>query len=232
MYIANATGCSSIWGNSSPSTPYTVNAKGQGPAWSNSLFEDNAEFGYGMLLAQRAIRDGLKAKVEDVVANGTNEDVKAAGQEWLDTFAVGATNGAATDKLVAALEACGCDKAKEILAQKDFLAKKSQWIFGGDGWAYDIGFGGVDHVLASGRDINVMVFDTEVYSNTGGQSSKSTPTGAIAQFAAGGKETKKKDMASIAMSYGYVYVAQISMGADFNQTVKAIAEAEAYPDHL
>ena len=229
MYLANATGCSSIWGNSSPSTPYTVNAKGQGPAWSNSLFEDNAEFGYGMFLAQKAIRDGLKAKVEDVVANGTNEEVKAAGQEWLDTFSVGATNGAATDKLIAALEACGCDKAKEILAQKNFLAKKSQWIFGGDGWAYDIGFGGVDHVLASGRDINVMVFDTEVYSNTGGQSSKSTPTGAIAQFAAGGKEVKKKDMASIAMSYGYVYVAQISMGADFNQTVKAIAEAEAYP---
>ena len=229
MYIANATGCSSIWGNSSPSTPYTTNAKGQGPAWSNSLFEDNAEFGYGMLLAQRAIRGGLKEKIEDLVANGTNEDVKAAGQEWLDTYAVGATNGAATEKLVAALEACGCDKANEILAQKDFLSKKSQWIFGGDGWAYDIGFGGVDHVLASGRDINVMVFDTEVYSNTGGQSSKSTPTGSIAQFAAGGKETKKKDMASIAMSYGYVYVAQISMGADFNQTVKAIAEAEAYP---
>ena len=229
MYIANATGCSSIWGNSSPSTPYTVNAKGQGPAWSNSLFEDNAEFGYGMLLAQKAIRDGLKEKVEDLVANAENEDVKAAGQEWLDTFSVGATNGTATDKLVAALEACGCEKAQEILAQKDFLSKKSQWIFGGDGWAYDIGFGGVDHVLASGRDINVMVFDTEVYSNTGGQSSKSTPTGAIAQFAAGGKEVKKKDMASIAMSYGYVYVAQISMGADFNQTVKAIAEAEAYP---
>ena len=229
MYIANATGCSSIWGNSSPSTPYTVNAKGQGPAWSNSLFEDNAEFGYGMLLAQRAIRDGLKAKVEDVVANGTNEDVKAAGQEWLDTFSVGATNGAATDKLVAALEACGCDKAKEILAQKDFLAKKSQWIFGGDGWAYDIGFGGVDHVLASGKDINVMVFDTEVYSNTGGQSSKSTPTGAVAQFAAGGKETGKKDLPGIAMSYGYVYVAHINMGGDMQQTVKAIAEAEAYP---
>lgn len=229
MYIANATGCSSIWGNSSPSTPYTTNAKGQGPAWSNSLFEDNAEFGYGMLLAQRAIRDGLKAKVEAVVADGKDEAVKEAGQEWLDTFAVGATNGVATDKLIAALEACGCDAAKEILAQKDYLSKKSQWIFGGDGWAYDIGFGGVDHVLASGRDINVMVFDTEVYSNTGGQSSKSTPTGAIAQFAAGGKETKKKDMASIAMSYGYVYVAQISMGADFNQTVKAIAEAEAYP---
>ncbi|HIZ21690.1 MAG TPA: pyruvate:ferredoxin (flavodoxin) oxidoreductase [Candidatus Blautia faecigallinarum] len=229
MYIANATGCSSIWGNSSPSTPYTVNAKGQGPAWSNSLFEDNAEFGYGMLLAQNAIRGGLKEKVEDLVANGENEDVKAAGQEWLDTYGCGATNGTATDKLIAALEACGCDKAKEILAQKDFLAKKSQWVFGGDGWAYDIGFGGVDHVLASGKDINVMVFDTEVYSNTGGQSSKATPTGAIAQFAAGGKEVKKKDLASIAMSYGYVYVAQISMGADFNQAIKAIAEAEAYP---
>ncbi|MCI5995718.1 MAG: pyruvate:ferredoxin (flavodoxin) oxidoreductase [Blautia sp.] len=229
MYIANATGCSSIWGNSSPSTPYTVNAKGQGPAWGNSLFEDNAEFGYGMLLAQKALRNGLKAKVEDVVANGTNEDVKAAGQEWLDTFNSGVANGPATDKLVAALEACGCEKAQEILKDKDFLAKKSQWIFGGDGWAYDIGFGGVDHVLASGQDINIMVFDTEVYSNTGGQSSKSTPTGAVAQFAAGGKEVKKKDMASIAMSYGYVYVAQISMGADFNQTVKAIAEAEAYP---
>ena len=229
MYIANATGCSSIWGNSSPSSPYTVNAKGQGPAWGNSLFEDNAEFGYGMLLAQKALRDGLKAKVEDVVANGENEAVKAAGQEWLDTFSSGILNGPATDKLVAALEACGCEKAQAILKDKDFLAKKSQWVFGGDGWAYDIGFGGVDHVLASGQDINVMVFDTEVYSNTGGQSSKSTPTGAVAQFAAGGKEVKKKDMASIAMSYGYVYVAQISMGADFNQTVKAIAEAEAYP---
>ena len=229
MYIANATGCSSIWGNSSPSTPYTANAKGQGPAWANSLFEDAAEFGYGMLLAQNAIRGGLKAKVEDVVANGTNEDVKAAGQEWLDTYGCGVSNGAATDKLVAALEACGCEKAQEILAQKDFLAKKSQWIFGGDGWAYDIGFGGVDHVLASGKDINIMVFDTEVYSNTGGQSSKATKTGAIAQFAAGGKEVKKKDLASIAMSYGYVYVAQIAMGADFNQTVKAISEAEAYP---
>ncbi|MCI7813162.1 MAG: pyruvate:ferredoxin (flavodoxin) oxidoreductase [Robinsoniella sp.] len=229
MYIANATGCSSIWGNSSPSTPYTVNAKGQGPAWSNSLFEDNAEFGYGMLLAQKAIRNGLKAKVEDVVANGTNEEVKAAGQAWLDTFNCGATNGAATDKLIAALEACGCEKAQDILKSKDYLAKKSQWIFGGDGWAYDIGFGGVDHVLASGQDINIMVFDTEVYSNTGGQSSKATPTGAIAQFAAARKEVKKKDLASIAMSYGYVYVAQIAMGADYNQTVKAISEAEAYP---
>ena len=231
MYIANATGCSSIWGNSSPSTPYTVNPQGRGPAWSNSLFEDNAEFGYGMLLAQNTIRERLKASVEKLVENGANDDVKAAAQEYLDTFSVGATNGTATDKLVKALEDCdcGCAERAELLKNKDFLAKKSQWIFGGDGWAYDIGFGGVDHVLASGRDINVMVFDTEVYSNTGGQSSKSTPTGAIAQFAAGGKETKKKDMASIAMSYGYVYVAQISMGADFNQTVKAIAEAEAYP---
>ncbi len=229
MYIANATGCSSIWANSSPSTPYTANAKGQGPAWSNSLFEDAAEFGYGMSLAQKALRDGLKAKVEDIAANSENEDCKAAAKEWLDTFSCGATNGAATDKLVAALEACGCEKAQAILKDKDFLAKKSQWIFGGDGWAYDIGFGGVDHVLASGRDINIMVFDTEVYSNTGGQSSKATPVGAIAQFAAAGKEVKKKDLASIAMSYGYVYVAQIAMGADYNQCVKAIAEAEAYP---
>ena len=229
MYIANATGCSSIWGNSSPSTPYTANAKGQGPAWSNSLFEDAAEFGYGMVLAQKALRDGLKVKVEDIAANSENEACKAAAQEWLDTFSCGATNGAATDKLVAALEACGCDRAQEILKDKDFLAKKSQWIFGGDGWAYDIGFGGVDHVLASGKDINIMVSDTEVYSNTGGQSSKATPVGAIAQFAAAGKEVKKKDLASIAMSYGYVYVAQIAMGADYNQCVKAIAEAEAYP---
>ncbi len=228
MYIANATGCSSIWGNSSPSTPYTVNQKGHGPAWSNSLFEDAAEFGYGMILAQRAIREGLKAKVEALMEKA-GDDVKAAAQEWLDTYSVGATNGGATDKLVAALEACGCEAGKEILKDKDFLAKKSQWIFGGDGWAYDIGFGGVDHVLASGQDVNVMVFDTEVYSNTGGQSSKATPTGAIAQFAAAGKEVKKKDLASIAMSYGYVYVAQIAMGADFNQCVKAIAEAEAYP---
>ena len=229
MYIANATGCSSIWGNSSPSTPYTVNEKGQGPAWSNSLFEDNAEFGYGMLLAQNAIRDGLKAKVEALVAGDAPADVKEAGQAWLDTYAVGATNGTATEKLIAALEACGCDKAQDILKNKDYLGKKSQWIFGGDGWAYDIGFGGVDHVLASGKDINIMVFDTEVYSNTGGQASKSTQPGAVAQFAAGGKEVKKKDMASIAMSYGYVYVAQIAMGADYNQTVKALAEAEAYP---
>ena len=231
MYIANATGCSSIWGNSSPSTPYTVTPEGKGPAWANSLFEDNAEFGYGMLLAQKAMRSGLRAKVEEIVANGDNAAVVEAGKEWLETFDCGVTNGTATDKFVAALEACdcGCERRAYLLKNKDFLAKKSQWIFGGDGWAYDIGFGGVDHVLASGQDINIMVFDTEVYSNTGGQASKATKTGATAQFAAGGKEIKKKDLASIAMSYGYVYVAQIAMGADFNQTVKAIAEAEAYP---
>ena len=231
MYIANATGCSSIWGNSSPSTPYTVTPEGKGPAWSNSLFEDNAEFGYGMLLAQNTIRDRLKAKVEKIAENATDEAVKAAAAEYLETYTVGATNGTATDKLVAALEAfdCDCEERAEVLKNKDFLAKKSQWIFGGDGWAYDIGYGGVDHVLASKKDINIMVFDTEVYSNTGGQSSKATKTGATAQFAAGGKETKKKDLAGMAMTYGYVYVAQIAMGADFNQTVKAIAEAEAYP---
>ncbi|MBS6092194.1 MAG: pyruvate:ferredoxin (flavodoxin) oxidoreductase [Enterocloster bolteae] len=230
MYIANATGCSSIWGNSSPSTPYTVNAKGQGPAWDNSLFEDNAEFGYGMLLAQNAIRDGLKAKVESVMANEkVTDEMKAACKEWLDTFGIGALNGTATDKLVAVLDGVDCDVCRDIVKNKDFLAKKSQWVFGGDGWAYDIGFGGVDHVLASGKDINIMVYDTEVYSNTGGQSSKATKTGAVAQFAAGGKDVKKKDLASIAMSYGYVYVAQICMGADMAQTVKAIAEAEAYP---
>ena len=229
MYIANATGCSSIWGNSSPSTPYTADKRGRGPAWDNSLFEDNAEFGYGMLLAQNAIRDRLKERVTAIVESGADAAVSAAGQEWLDTFAVGAANGAATDKLVEALEACGSDAAKEILNEKDYLSKKSQWIFGGDGWAYDIGYGGLDHVLASNQDINVFVFDTEVYSNTGGQSSKSTQPGAVAQFAAAGKTLKKKDLAGMAMSYGYVYVAQIAMGADYNQAVKAIAEAEAYP---
>ena len=229
MYISNATGCSSIWGNSSPSTPYTVNAKGQGPAWDNSLFEDNAEFGYGMLLANRAIREGLKEKVEALCAATADEKLQAACKEWLDTFNVGATNGKATDALVEALQGNDSEEAAYILSQKDFLNKKSQWVFGGDGWAYDIGFGGVDHVLASGKDINIMVFDTEVYSNTGGQSSKSTKTGAVAQFAAGGKDVKKKDLAGIAMTYGYVYVAQICMGADMNQAVKALAEAEAYP---
>jgi len=228
MYIANATGCSSIWGGSAPSTPYTFNKRGQGPAWSNSLFEDNAEFGYGMYLATQTLRTRVAEKVKALGEKAENADVKAAIAEYFDTYNNGSLNGAATDKLVAALEACGCDDAKAILADKDFLSKKSQWIFGGDGWAYDIGFGGLDHVLASGKNVNVLVFDTEVYSNTGGQASKSTPTGAIAQFAAAGKAVKKKDLAGIAMSYGYVYVAHVAMGANMNQCIKAFAEAEAY----
>ncbi len=229
-YIANATGCSSIWGNSSPSTPYTVNKKGQGPAWSNSLFEDNAEFGLGMELAQSALRDGLKAKLEALLEKAEKEEVKAAIQKYLDTYQDGSLNGEATAELIAALTACNCDcdTVKAILKNQDFLAKKSQWILGGDGWAYDIGFGGVDHALASGRDVNVLVFDTEVYSNTGGQASKATNVGAVAQFAAGGKDVKQKDLAAIAMSYGYVYVAQVAMGADYNQTIKAFVEAESY----
>ena len=229
MYIANATGCSSIWGNSSPSTPYTTNAQGRGPAWSNSLFEDNAEFGYGMFLANRAIRDGLKLKVERLLEASVSPELNAACQEYLDTFLQSSTNTKASDELIELLKGVDNEDAKALLNDAPLLSKKSQWIFGGDGWAYDIGFGGLDHVLASGQDINVFVFDTEVYSNTGGQSSKSTNTGAVAQFAASGKEVKKKDLASIAMSYGYVYVAQVAMGADYNQTLKAILEAEAYP---
>ena len=230
MYIANATGCSSIWAGSAPSTPYTVNKQGKGPAWANSLFEDNAEYGYGMFLAQNALRSALIERLNKMYETASNEDVKAAIKNYLDTAEDGNANGPATDALVAALEACSCtgeDKAY-ILNNKDFLAKKSVWILGGDGWAYDIGFGGLDHVIASGEDVNILVFDTEVYSNTGGQSSKSTPTGAVAQFAASGKEVKKKDLAAIAMSYGYVYVAQVAMGADYNQCIKAFAEAEAY----
>ncbi len=228
MYISNATGCSSIWGGPAATSPYTVNEKGHGPAWANSLFEDNAEHGFGMYLGQKALREQLIAKVKDIVENGCNEAVKAAGQKYLDTVNDGKANQAATDELVAALEACGCDKAKEILSQKEYLSKKSVWIFGGDGWAYDIGFGGVDHVLASGEDVNIMVFDTEVYSNTGGQASKASQIGQVAQFAAAGKAIAKKSLAEIAMSYGYIYVAQIAMGADMNQTIKALAEAEAY----
>ena len=227
--VANATGCSSIYSGSVPSTPYTKNEKGHGPAWANSLFEDNAEHGFGMYLGQKAVRDQLIEKVRDVVENGSNEAVKAAGQKYLDTVNDGKANQAASEELIAALEACGCDKAKEILSQKEYLSKKSIWIFGGDGWAYDIGFGGVDHVLASGEDVNIMVFDTEVYSNTGGQASKASQIGQVAQFAAAGKAIAKKSLAEIAMSYGYIYVAQIAMGADMNQTIKAIAEAEAYP---
>ncbi len=229
MFIANATGCSSIWGNSNPSTPYTINAKGQGPAWSNSLFEDAAEFGYGMLLGHTAIRDRLKAELTELKEGAENAELSAAIDSWLETYNSSLLNAPETDKLVECLKKDGSLKAAEILKEKDYLNKKSQWIFGGDGWAYDIGFGGLDHVIASNRDVNIFVFDTEVYSNTGGQSSKATPTGAIAQFAAAGKEVKKKDLAEIAMSYGYVYTAQISMGADYNQCVKAIAEAEAYP---
>jgi pyruvate-ferredoxin/flavodoxin oxidoreductase len=230
MYISNATGCSSIWGGSAPSTPYTVNKKGKGPAWANSLFEDNAEYGYGMALAQKALRNRLITSVENLSNVVENSDVKAALNQYLATKDNGTLNGAASDELIAALENCECDNEDRtnILTNKDFLSKKSQWIFGGDGWAYDIGFGGLDHVIASGEDVNILVFDTEVYSNTGGQSSKATPTGAIAQFAAAGKEVKKKDLAAIAMSYGYVYVAQISQGADYNQCVKAFMEAESY----
>ena len=228
MLIANATGCSSIWAGSSPSTPYTVNKAGKGPAWGNSLFEDNAEFGFGMKLAQDANRAALKNKLDEILASTDNADVKAAIDEYYATYEDGEANAKATDKLVAALEACGCDKAQEILKEKEFLSKKSQWIFGGDGWAYDIGYGGLDHVLAANKDVNVFVFDTEVYSNTGGQASKSTNLGAIAQFAAAGKDVKKKDLAAIAMSYGYIYVAQVAMGADMNQCVKAIQEAESY----
>ena len=229
MYISNATGCSSIWGGPAATSPYTVNEKGHGPAWANSLFEDNAEHGFGMYLGQKVIRERLIEKVRDVVENGSNEAVKVAGQKYLDTVNNGKENQAATEELIAALEACGCDKAKEILSQKEYLSKKSVWVFGGDGRAYDIGFGGVDHVLASGEDINIMVFDTEVYSNTGGQASKASQIGQVAQFAAAGKSIAKKSLAEIAMSYGYIYVAQIAMGADMNQTIKAIAEAEAYP---
>ncbi len=226
MYVANATGCSSIWGNSSPSTPYTVNKEGHGPAWDNSLFEDNAEFGFGMHLAQKTLRSNLKDQIAKIAEN--DADVKAAADKWIETYDSTALNTEATKPLVAALEKNGSEEAKAVLANKDFLAKKSQWIFGGDGWSYDIGFGGLDHVLASGEDVNVFVFNTEVYSNTGGQSSKATPTGAVAQFAAGGKEIKQKDLAAIAMSYGYVYVAQVAMGANMNQLVKVLAEAEAY----
>ena len=234
MYISNATGCSSIWGNPAATSPYTVNINSKkGPAWSNSLFEDNAEHGLGMEVGQRYLRDQAIELVKEIAASDkATAEFKAAADKFLETKDDTKANVEPTTALIAELEkaaAAGCEKSKEVLAKKDYLGKKSVWIFGGDGWAYDIGFNGVDHVLASGKDINIMVFNTEVYSNTGGQSSKATPTGAVAQFAAGGKETKKKDMASIAMSYGYVYVAQIAMGADYNQAVKAIAEAEAYP---
>ena len=232
MYVANATGCSSIWGGSAPSMPYTVNSKGRGPAWANSLFEDNAEFGLGMFSAVKQMRNGLKDKLETL--KGIDASVAGVVDKWVETMEDGENSRAASDALIDALTSyAGTDaEAKNIvsyvLENKDQLAKKSQWIFGGDGWAYDIGYGGLDHVLASGEDVNVLVFDTEVYSNTGGQSSKATPTGAVAQFAASGKRVKKKDLGMMAMSYGYVYVAQVAMGADKNQLVKALVEAEKY----
>ncbi len=233
MYISNATGCSSIWGGSAPATPYTVNKEsGKGPAWGNSLFEDNAEHGLGIYLGQKSIRERLIRKIEEMATSDkASAEFKAAAENFIATKEDGKANGAATDALIVELKkaaAQGCPTAPEVLAEKDYLAKKSVWIFGGDGWAYDIGFGGLDHVLASGEDVNVMVFDTEVYSNTGGQASKASNIGQVAQFAAAGKAIGKKDLAAIAMSYGYVYVAQIAMGADMNQTLKALAEAEAY----
>ena len=233
MYISNATGCSSIWGGPAATSPYTVNAEGHGPAWANSLFEDNAEHGLGMYYGQEALRERLISKLEEMAGSEkASDDFKNAVNTFMDTKDNGAANAEPTKALIAELEkaaAAGCPDAPEVLAHKEYLAKKSVWIFGGDGWAYDIGFGGLDHVLASGKDVNVMVFDTEVYSNTGGQASKATNIGAVAQFAASGKTTKKKSLAEIAMSYGYVYVAQVAMGANMAQTLKAIAEAEAYP---
>ena len=233
MYISNATGCSSIWGGPAATSPYTVDANGHGPAWANSLFEDNAEHGLGMYYGQEALRERLISKLE-VMAGSENatDSFKNAVNSFMDTKDNGAANAEPAKALVAELEkgaAAGCPDCKDVLAHKEYLAKKSVWIFGGDGWAYDIGFGGLDHVLASGEDINVLVLDTEVYSNTGGQSSKSTPAAAIAKFAAAGKKTKKKDLGMIAVSYGYIYVAQIALGADMNQAVKAIHEAESYP---
>ncbi len=229
MYISNATGCSSIWGGPGATSPYCTNKEGHGPAWSNSLFEDNAEHGLGMYTAQDVIRKSLAAKVAAVMGNTSDEARKAICQDYLDTMDDGVANQAATKALIENFEACQCcQNVKDVLAQKEYLNKKSVWIFGGDGWAYDIGFGGVDHVLASGADVNIFVFDTEVYSNTGGQASKASNIGQVAQFAAAGKEIKKKSLAEIAMSYGYVYVAQVAMGANPAQTIKAIAEAEAY----
>ncbi len=233
MFIANATGCSSIWGGSAPATPYTVNKDGHGPAWANSLFEDNAEYGYGMALGQKAVRDRIAEYVEKIEASTeASAELKDACAKYLETRQDSTANKEPAKALIAELEKVSggevADLAKEVLANKEYVAKKSMWIFGGDGWAYDIGFGGLDHVMASGENVNILVFDTEVYSNTGGQASKSTPTGSVAQFAAAGKVMKKKDLPAIAMSYGYVYVAHVAMGADYNQCIKAISEAESY----
>ncbi|MEG0970993.1 MAG: thiamine pyrophosphate-dependent enzyme, partial [Acidaminococcaceae bacterium] len=231
MMIANATGCTSIWGASAPSMPYTKNCAGHGPSWANSLFEDNAEYGLGMFLGVQQSRERLADMLREALAAGVSSALAALMEDWLTNLNNGAGTRDRANALLALLatEKAGNTLLENIYAQSKFFVKRSHWIFGGDGWAYDIGYGGLDHVLASGEDVNVLVFDTEVYSNTGGQSSKSTPTAAIAKFAASGKKTKKKDLGMMAMSYGYVYVAQISMGADKNQTLKALAEAEAYP---
>ena len=228
MMVANATGCSSIWGGSAPATPYTVNHNGHGPAWANSLFEDNAEYGLGMFLGVQAIRDRVAENVKVALESDLSDETKAVLKDWLDNKDESAGTRERANALVTALENCDSEIAKTILNDKEFFVKRSQWIFGGDGWAYDIGYGGLDHVLASGEDINVLVFDTEIYSNTGGQASKSTPVAAMAKFAAAGKRSKKKDLGMMAMSYGNVYVAQVGMGADKNQVLKAIREAEEY----
>ncbi len=230
MMVANATGCTSIYSGSAPSTPYCTNEKGHGPAWANSLFEDNAEFGLGMHIGAEKLRDKVEAKMREMMAecDCCSEELKAAMQEWIDSRYSTSKSAEASEKLVPMLEACGCEGCKELLSMKDYLKKKSQWIIGGDGWGYDIGFGGVDHVLASGMDVNILIVDTEVYSNTGGQSSKSTPVGAVAKFASSGKRIRKKDIGAIAMTYGYVYVAQVSIGASQAQLLKVLKEAEAY----
>ena len=232
MMIANATGCSSIWGASAPAIPYTKNPQGYGPAWANSLFEDNAEYGLGMLLGTKAVRESIASAVTQAIEEKKGSaELQAAMQLWLEKRDSGEGTRDRADLLRELLEKEKGDDALlcRIYSDHDYFVKRSQWVFGGDGWAYDIGFGGVDHVLASGEDVNVMVFDTEVYSNTGGQASKATPAAAIAEFAATGKKTKKKDLGMMAMSYGYVYVAQVDMGSDQNQVLKAISEAEAYP---
>ncbi len=231
MMISNATGCSSIWGGPAATSPYTVNKEGKGPAWANSLFEDNAEHGLGMYLGQKKIRDDLAEDIRYIAENGKDPDKVAAAKKYLETYNDGEANQTATAEFLAVMEAkpaCDCERYQRIMANKDFLNKKSCWIFGGDGWAYDIGFGGLDHVLAQDEDVNVFVFNTEVYSNTGGQASKASNIGQVAQFAAAGKELKSKSLAEIAMSYGYIYVAQVAMGANPAQTIKAIKEAEAY----
>ena len=231
MMIANATGCTSIWGGSAPSMPYCKDENGRGPAWANSLFEDNAEFGMGMILAVKKVRNTLKARMETAIEKGVDSKLADAFKAWIDGMNDAEKSKAAASDIKELIKSADLTmpELKEISDRTDFLVKRSQWAFGGDGWAYDIGYGGLDHVLASGEDINIFVVDTEVYSNTGGQSSKATPTAAVAKFAASGKKVKKKDLGMIATTYGYVYVAQIAIGSNMNQAIKAIKEAEAYP---